>query len=430
MRRSLRGAGRRASMRLRRARGSAPRRRRPGPASPPPRLRHRERVSWRPIVAVLVPQLTRLRVAGCGLRGAGRAAGRTWSRRLDARSPQLSTGPVVSSPGPAGRPRTCADREPAQMGAHRVSMDRLTRLVDSLVAAREAVSSRRLDKVLGRRGTVRAVTSGALVRVLRGVYVPTALLGDHHALCHAVILATRGRVLIGGRSCMHLLGRGIPAPAHVEVLAPPGYKFQAARWIRVRHAELPRVRGADGRVATLVAEDAVVDAWIRETPAARDMVLYDALWQKFASARAIRRAIDRRARVPARARMIAILGDVLDGAMSPTEVMARRTVLVGPAFCDLEPQVEIESAGRRVRADLLHRRAGVVIELDGDAYHGDTDAVRRDRRRDAELAMLGLQTVRLGYRDLRDRPEWCRDVVTRIVRARLDRDARPQPHPG
>ena len=75
--------------------------------------------------------------------------------------------------------------------------------------------------------------------------------------------------------------------------------------------------------------------------------------------------------------------------------------------------------GRPRRPDMLHRRARVVVELDGRRYHSGAEASARDRTRDIEFAAAGFTTLRLGFQDLRDRPEWCRIAVLRAVEARL-----------
>jgi very-short-patch-repair endonuclease len=94
-------------------------------------------------------------------------------------------------------------------------------------------------------------------------------------------------------------------------------------------------------------------------------------------------------------------------------------VFVGPRFAEFEWQGEVMVTGRRRRADILHRRAGVAVELDGHRYHDADGAHVRDRQRDAEFAAAGLTTMRFTFEELRDRRNWCRDVVLRAVEARL-----------
>ncbi len=63
-------------------------------------------------------------------------------------------------------------------------------------------------------------------------------------------------------------------------------------------------------------------------------------------------------------------------------------------------QVSIESARRTGRGyilDFYHKAAGICIEVDG-AYHGRHCG--RDGRRDRDLRMLGIETVRLKNSDV------------------------------
>ena len=64
--------------------------------------------------------------------------------------------------------------------------------------------------------------------------------------------------------------------------------------------------------------------------------------------------------------------------------------------------------------DFLWRDAGLVVEVDGYAFHSDRAAFEDDRRRDAKLAARGLTVIRVTWRQLADEPE---AVVVRIGQA-------------
>jgi hypothetical protein len=65
-----------------------------------------------------------------------------------------------------------------------------------------------------------------------------------------------------------------------------------------------------------------------------------------------------------------------------------------------EPETNVWIEGYEV--DLLWRRVGLVVELDGLAAHATRDAVRRDREKDRALWRLGLRTMRLTSEALDD----------------------------
>lgn len=307
----------------------------------------------------------------------------------------------------------------ALMALQRESAARLDRVLESLTRTQRCATRATLIRELGSHLMERAIDSGALRRVLPGAYAPARIATLHDVRCHAVSEGTRGRVLVGGRSALHLYHADFAAPARVEVVVTPGGHCPTAPWLRARRRPLPDVRGTPRRTASLTREDALVDAWTRGEPRARAGIVYEALWLRIVPPHRVRAAADRLARVPERDRLLALLGDFIEGAQSPGEVLARREVFVAERYRAFERQVKVRVAGRSRVLDMLHRAARVVVEVDGDAYHGGARAVADDRERDAELAAVGFQTVRLSYRDLRDRPEWCRGTVDRVVRGRL-----------
>jgi very-short-patch-repair endonuclease len=64
--------------------------------------------------------------------------------------------------------------------------------------------------------------------------------------------------------------------------------------------------------------------------------------------------------------------------------------------------------------DLLWPREHLVVEVDGWRFHGDREAIERDRTRDAHLAALGYRVIRVGWRQLTGEPEV---VLARIAAA-------------
>ena len=63
------------------------------------------------------------------------------------------------------------------------------------------------------------------------------------------------------------------------------------------------------------------------------------------------------------------------------------------------------------RVDGLVRDWSLVLEGDGRAWHTRVDDFERDRRRDAEAAAAGLQTLRFTWYQLVDEPAWVRGIV-------------------
>ncbi len=261
------------------------------------------------------------------------------------------------------------------------------------------------------------MSSGKVVLVRPGVYA-----GVRHASTAIVrgeaLNLWRPRALVSGELALHLYDERLPVPVFDDLIVASGDKPWPMPRVRVRQVGPPTAY-ADGRgVRCVPPATALLDAWHRSEPHRRERVLYAALWTRVCSWKQLRAELRRIARVRGRRQLLAILAWFERGAHSPLEIRAARDVFVGRDFAAFERQAELEVAGRRVRADMLHREAKVVIELDGAGYHGSYAATVADHRRDADLAGAGYVTLRFGWDDIVRRPAWCRSRVLQALRAR------------
>lgn len=80
------------------------------------------------------------------------------------------------------------------------------------------------------------------------------------------------------------------------------------------------------------------------------------------------------------------------------------------------PQVNVWIAGREV--DAWYPEERVIVEIDSWEYHRDRDSFERDREKDAAALALGIETIRLTKRRMRDTPEQEAERVLSILRAR------------
>ncbi|WP_062292806.1 hypothetical protein [Demequina phytophila] len=276
-----------------------------------------------------------------------------------------------------------------------------------------------LIKEIGRYGLELATREGLLVALLPGVYVHANLNDDHAMRCEAVWVWTKRKVLITGESALHLFDARYPAPEDVCCIGPLEWSAHVPAWVHLRRTTLPTVPRW-GKVAKCApAAIALLDAWACAPPERRKSILYEALWLNIVRPRALIRAAKERRRLPDRAEFDAIMGEFLAGAHSPTEVMAKREVFTGEEFAELEWQVPMVVQGRRRRPDGIHRAARIDLECDGDADHTSPEAVARDRERNTEFASIGWLPVRFSFKELRDRPEWCRRMLAETIAARL-----------
>lgn len=86
-------------------------------------------------------------------------------------------------------------------------------------------------------------------------------------------------------------------------------------------------------------------------------------------------------------------------------------------WCEVDQRIpEVNVKLSRWEFDFLWAREGLVVELDGQAYHGNEIAQRRDGAKDVWLRERGLAVLRFGYHDVNDNFE----RVTGLIRHHLD----------
>ena len=74
-----------------------------------------------------------------------------------------------------------------------------------------------------------------------------------------------------------------------------------------------------------------------------------------------------------------------------------------PMIPDLEPQIQLGS----YRGDFGIRSKGIVVEIDGRAYHGSPTQMKRDRQRDERIAGWGWRVLRFHAAEVIANPAAC-----------------------
>jgi very-short-patch-repair endonuclease len=266
-----------------------------------------------------------------------------------------------------------------------------------------------------------ALREGGAVRLLPNAYCGRDHVRDPVVMGEAVSLWLPSG-LVTGALALSLYSPTLTAPSSADVLVQHGSHLRAPRWVRLHQTGLPRTSGNANGVHCVAPERALLDAWRFAVPTARRPLLYEALWARTCSWRQLAAELRRTPRVRARRELEGLLAWFAKGATSPLEVQARRDVFAGRSFRDLEWQASLTVGSRRAVADMLHRAAKVVVELDGARYHDVPSTWRSDRARDVDLAAAGYVTIRFGWDDIVRRPEWCR---MRLIAVLASRGVRP-----
>jgi hypothetical protein len=152
------------------------------------------------------------------------------------------------------------------------------------------------------------------------------------------------------------------------------------------------------RPPRIAVEHAVIDvAAAKPDPLDSFRVIADACQSRQTTAAAVARILRERGRVPRRQLMLDLLDDFAAGACSVLEQEYRR---LERAHGLPRPDRQLPDIvnGSRVYRDAPYRRFGLVVELDGKAFHDSAVDRDRDFERDLETAVSAeARTVRLTY---------------------------------
>jgi very-short-patch-repair endonuclease len=83
-----------------------------------------------------------------------------------------------------------------------------------------------------------------------------------------------------------------------------------------------------------------------------------------------------------------------------------------------QTNAKLRLGGKVYEVDFLWREQKLVVETDGGRFHDNPSAGERDSDRNHALADAGYRLPRLGWEDLRDRPEPTMREIARLLRAR------------
>lgn len=222
------------------------------------------------------------------------------------------------------------------------------------------------------------------------------------------------------RETAGFLHRLIDAPPDdVHVLLPANRRVTPQSGLRLHlatHAS-ERLQVGSSPVRTTV-EDTLLDL-IETKRRPHDIVglLTSGCQRRLTTPARILAASERRKKIAWRALLREVLHDVAEGAESALEVRYLRDVERAHGLPRGTRQVVVVSAGCRQSDDVHYEEFGVVVELDGIAYH-DGDQVFRDMARDNATAVRKQIALRYGWRDVFGRPCVTAEQVGTVLQQR------------
>ncbi|MFE6558592.1 hypothetical protein ACFVDI_13775 [Nocardioides sp. NPDC057767] len=191
-----------------------------------------------------------------------------------------------------------------------------------------------------------------------------------------------------------------PERAPIEVMVPMGRTVRAPEGVIVRRRA--RFEGyvdwADYPPRQLIAEAAIDAAAEAADVNEAFSMLADLVQSKALRAGALVEALSHRRRLRDRHLLGELLEDLKAGACSVLEREYLRCVERAHGLPAGERQIADSVDGVSVERDVTYAAYGLVVELDGRAFHGSAASRDADHARDlAAAAARGLRTVRLTY---------------------------------
>jgi very-short-patch-repair endonuclease len=216
----------------------------------------------------------------------------------------------------------------------------------------------------------------------------------------AAVLQLRGKGIISGLSAARIWRIwGESDPDRVEVTLV-GAQARQPPGLRVRRlATLPsqEIRRRHGIPLTSPSRT-LLDLANRLTPLELEAALANARGMRLVRDTQIRQTL---AAAPRRTAGIARLRDLLDSEITArdTRSLYERKLLHLIHLAELpRPVTNVMVAGHMV--DMFWPDAGLVVEFDSWAFHGDRHAFERDRMRDQDLTVKGLTAIRVTARQV------------------------------
>lgn len=269
-----------------------------------------------------------------------------------------------------------------------------------------------------------AVSKAAARGWLRPVFHGVFAVGHEHLTVNARMLAAtmacgRGTVVSHGTAAW-LLGLRSWRPKEVDVIAP----VEAGRKIAgIRRRFVPPPAGDEvwrrGGVPLTSPARTIVDCAGILDPGELAGLIEQAAVEGLLDVVAIDRILDgpRRRNSKRLLRAIAPWRRYRRGIKLRSRMEAKLLPLLTEAALPIpQTNAKLRLAGKVYEVDFLWREQKLVVETDGGRFHDNPAAGERDSNRNRVLAEAGYQLPRLGWEDLRDRPEQTMREIARLLR--------------
>ncbi|GIG54075.1 endonuclease domain-containing protein [Demequina activiva] len=296
----------------------------------------------------------------------------------------------------------------------------LADLVSFLESTPASFSLAELMRGASRGGVRAAITRGEITRVLPDRYAASLHAESWAVRSHAAAMWGPDGCALTGAGALFDAGLLPLPPAVVDLRVPRWRHRPSAPWLRITSTTyVPPVVLTRPDGATLVDSAlALVHAYGRAPERERAELVYRLTRSNLVDPEAVRLHLDSLPRARGRASLLRRCALAQDGVESYLEERGAEEILVGRGFESIVRQHRLRVRGELFRLDAYDAQTRTAVEFDGSEFHAEPAQRVRDIRRDATLATIGILTLRFGYGDVEQRPDWCRDMVRDTLEAR------------
>lgn len=281
-----------------------------------------------------------------------------------------------------------------------------------------AYPSSELISLFSRRQFEAALRAGDIIGLAPNAYVGASHAGSLSSRVDAALLWAGKPAAIGGWAALCLYRVLDEPPESIDVVIPRQRHLKAAPpHIRTRRTDYAYVPNQIGPWTVVPIEMAVCQAFA-ELGRQRVGATIRVLASGAVDIEDLCFTLAAMPRVKARRELSSVIAHFAAGSESYLEYIAMHDVFSGPEFSPLIRQHSLFVHGRHYRVDLYDAETMTAIETDGASFHAGPDAWQRDLNRDADLASLGVLTLRFSYWDLQENPERCRQRLRAVLESR------------
>jgi len=295
----------------------------------------------------------------------------------------------------------------------------IARSVATRVGVELASPWRALIAEFGTSAVETARAHGLITDVLHGIYVRAGTEAAFRVRVQALTHWVAPLGVVTGLAAANLWSIVDVEPRRITVQVPREWSLRVPGWARALRIGVVDKRYRLGGILLAPAPDAVVQVWREARADIGASTVIAAIVRGKSTAQDLVDAAARRKRLPRRGELTELIGLVGNTITSYLEYVAWKKVFPPRLFPDLQWQVETWSRGRRRVMDAFDPEAMIDLEFDGGGTHGGVDGFERDRERDADMRAAGIEPLHFTYRDLTERPEWCRQQYLALRAARL-----------